>query len=63
MIDQDDWHAIGLQENVDLTKEWKDYQYTFKAEGVAAMKKNRITLVLGNEKGTVWVKEMVLAEK
>ena len=63
MIDQDDWHSIGLQENVDLTKEWKDCQYTFKAEGVAPMKKNRITLVLGNEKGTVWVKEMVLAEK
>ena len=63
MIDQDDWHALGLQENADLTKDWKDYQFTFKAEGVAAMKKNRITLVLGNEKGTVWVKEMVLAEK
>jgi len=63
MIDQEDWHQVGLSENVDLMKEWKDYQFTFKAEGVAGMKKNRLTLVLGNEKGTVWVKEMTLVEK
>src|SRR5688572_27591448 len=58
LVDQDDYHAIGLNETPDLTKEWKDYQFTFKAEGVAPMKKNRITFVIGNEKGTVWVKEM-----
>jgi Carbohydrate binding domain len=63
MIDQDDWHSIGLSETADLTKEWKDYQYTFKAENVVGMKKNRVTLVLGNEKGTVWVRDMVLVEK
>ena len=63
MIDQEDWHTVGLSGNVDLTKEWKDYEFTFKAEGVAGMKKNRLTLVLGNEKGTVWVKEMTLVEK
>jgi hypothetical protein len=63
MIDQDDWHPIGLSETADLTKDWKDFGYTFKAEQVAGMKKNRITLVLGNEKGTVSVKEMVLVEK
>jgi hypothetical protein len=63
MIDQDDWHTIGLSESVELTKDWKDCEYTFKAEGVAGMKKNRITFVLGNEKGTVTLKDMVLVEK
>ena len=62
MIDQEDWHPIGLDENVDLTKDWKDYKYEFKAENTAA-KKNRIGLQLGNENGKVWVKDMTLTEK
>jgi hypothetical protein len=62
MIDQEDWHPIGLDENVDLTKDWKDHKYEFKAENTAA-KKNRVGFQLGNEKGKVWVKDMVLTEK
>ena len=50
MVDQEDWHAIGLDENVDLTKDWKDHKYEFKAENTVA-KKNRIGFQLGNEKG------------
>jgi hypothetical protein len=62
MIHQEDWHPIGLEENVDLSKDWKDYKYEFKAENTVA-KKNRIGFQLGNEKGKVWVKDMSLAEK
>jgi hypothetical protein len=62
MIDQDDWHAIGLQESIDLTKDWKPYEYTFKAENVVA-NKNRVGFTLGNEKGQVMVKEMTLTQK
>jgi hypothetical protein len=62
-IDKDDWHMIGLDEQIDLTKEWKDFKFTFKAEGVADMKKNRIGFQLGQEKGKVWVKDMTLTEK
>jgi hypothetical protein len=62
MIDQDDWHPIGLDENVDLTKDWKDHKYEFKAENTVA-NKNRVGFQLGNEKGKVWVKDMVLTEK
>ena len=61
-IDQEDWHGIGLSEAVDLGKDWKDYKYEFKAEQTV-VNKNRIGLVLGGEKGKVWVKDMVLAEK
>src|SRR5687767_14630817 len=58
-IDEEDWHMIGLQERAELTKEWKDYKYTFTASDVKA-NKNRVGFVLGGAKGKVWVKEMVL---
>jgi hypothetical protein len=58
-IDQEDWHMIGLQEKAELTKEWKDYKYTFTANDVKA-NKNRIGFVLGSAKGRVWVKDLVL---
>jgi hypothetical protein len=63
MIDRDDWHTIGLTEDAEMTKEWKDFDFTFKAENVAAEKKNRIGFTLGGDKGKVWVKELVIAEK
>jgi hypothetical protein len=62
MIDQDDWHQIGLSEQVTLGKEYQEYKYNFRADGVIA-KKNRISIVLGFETGTVSVKDMTLVEK
>ena len=62
MIDQDDWHSVGLSENVDLGKDWKDYKYEFKAEQTI-VNKNRIGFILGSEKGRIWVKDLVLSEK
>jgi hypothetical protein len=61
-IDQDDWHAIGLGETAELTTDWKDFKYEFKAEQTAKAK-NRIGFLLGGDKGKVWLKEVVLAEK
>src|SRR5689334_2856354 len=63
MIDVDDWHPIGLSEDVELTKDWKDYSSTFKAENVAKEKKNRVSFVLGGDKGKVWIKDISLTEK
>ena len=63
MIDVDDWHPIGLGEDVELTKDWKDYSSTFKAENVAKEKKNRISFVLGGDKGKVWIEDISLTEK
>jgi hypothetical protein len=62
MIDQEDWHGIGLIEALDLTPDWKEFKFEFKAEQTAP-NKNRIGFVLGNEKGKVWVKDFSLAEK
>lgn len=58
-IDEEDWHMIGLQERAELTKEWKEYKYTFTANDVKA-NKNRVGFVLGGAKGKVWVKDLVL---
>jgi hypothetical protein len=63
MIDVDDWHTIGLAEEVELGKEWKDYSTSFTAENVNKEKKNRISFILGGEKGKVWLKDVKLTEK
>lgn len=63
MIDKDDWHPIGLSEDVDMTKDWKEYKYTFKAEGVAEEMKNRVSFMLGADKGTMSVKDLVITAK
>jgi hypothetical protein len=62
MIDQDDWHHIGLSEMADFGKEWKDFKYEFKADQTVKGK-NRISFVLGGDKGKVWVKDAVLTAK
>jgi hypothetical protein len=63
MIDADDWHTIGLTEDAELTTDWKEFTSTFKAESVNAEKKNRISFILGGEKGKVWLKDVKLTEK
>ncbi len=62
MIDQDDWHQIGLNEEVQLRKEFKDFSFEFTASDTVA-KKNRISFVLGNSKGIVYLKELSLSAK
>jgi hypothetical protein len=32
-IDQEDWHNIGLEETAEVTDDWKDFKYEFKATG------------------------------
>jgi len=58
-IDEDDWHNVGLDEEITLGREWKDYDYKFTANDTRPMK-NRIGFVLGMEKGKVYVKDLVL---
>ena len=62
-IDQDDWHAVGLQEEIELTKDWKEHTTTFKAENVAADAKNRIGFMVGSDTGKVWIKDVSLTAK
>lgn len=62
-IDEDDWHSVGLQEDVALTKEWKEHTHTFKAENLAKGDKNRIGFMVGSDKGKVWIKDVSLTTK
>jgi hypothetical protein len=62
MIDQDDWHQIGLNEEVQLKKEYAEFSFEFTAADTVAMK-NRISFVLGNSKGTVSIKNLTLNAK
>ncbi len=62
IINEEDWHGIGLQEEVYLGENFRDYTFTFTASDVVP-KNNRIGFVLGENAGTVEVKNMSLLEK
>jgi Carbohydrate binding domain len=61
-IDTEDWHEIGLHEDLSVEKEVRPFDFTFRATGIAAGK-NRIGFVMGDETGDLIVKEMSLTEK
>ena len=61
-IDTEDWHEIGLHEDLTVDKEVRSSEFTFRATGIVA-KKNRIGFVIGDEPGDLIVKEMTLTEK
>ena len=61
-IHQEDWHEIGLHEEIQPGEKFKVYKYEFTARDTVD-KNNRIGFVLGIDKGAVSVKEMTLTEK
>ena len=62
-IDQDDYHEIGLHEEIFATSvEYKKYDYTFTASDTAPGK-NRLGFVLGTEKGSVTIKNLKMVKK
>lgn len=62
VINEEDWHEIGLHEEINPGEEYKQYEYEFTATNVVD-KNNRIGFVLGIDKGEVSVKDMTLTEK
>jgi hypothetical protein len=62
-IDEEDWHQIGLGEQIYLGKTYQEHTFTFRAEGVNTKQKNRFGFVLGHEAGTVSIKELTLVVK
>jgi WD40 repeat protein len=53
IIGEPDFHGIGLDVFVSLSENWQDYEYKFRAKGLAAS--NMIQFHLGDQKGTVWI--------
>jgi WD40 repeat protein len=59
-IAEPDWHGIGLDEAVPLTKDWQDYRYEFRAKDLAAG--NNIVFNVGDRTGTVWVADFTVTK-
>lgn len=51
-LDQPDWRFLGLSGSADVTTEWKDYAFSFRAVG-AEPNHARVALVLGTARGTL----------
>jgi hypothetical protein len=62
IINEEDWHEIGLQEEVYLGESFSEHSFIFTASDVVPQN-NRIGFVLGEDQGTIFVKEMSLVEK
>jgi hypothetical protein len=62
LINQDDWHEVGLHEEVGSSDNFQPYEFTFTASDVVPSN-NRIGFVLGADKQTVSIKDMTLTEK
>jgi hypothetical protein len=61
IINEEDWHEIGLHENIYPDKEYQDFEIDFTATDVIDGN-NRIGFVLGAGEGVVSVKNMTLTE-
>jgi eukaryotic-like serine/threonine-protein kinase len=57
---QPNWHLIGLNDVVPMTKEWKSFEYTFRAQAPAGL--NRIQFLLGERTGTVWIADFAVTK-
>ena len=62
LINQSDWHEIGLNEEVRPDASFRDYEYTFTARDVVKGN-NRVGFELGTDKGTVVIKDVSLTKK
>ena len=61
MVNEPDWHNIGLNETVVLAKKFEKHEFTFTAEKVAD-KKNRLGFVLGTQTDDVTVRNLILRQ-
>jgi lysophospholipase L1-like esterase len=62
IINQEDWHEYGLNEMIETHPEFKEYEITFRPHDVVPAN-NRISFELGDSKGIVILKDLVLLKK
>lgn len=58
-LDQADWHHVGLDTSANLTTDWQTFKFTFDAAQTAP-NHNRVTFVLGDKAGQVWLSDVQL---
>ena len=61
-INEEDWHEIGLHEEIYASKDWSKEEISFTAQDIVN-NKNRIGFILGEEKGSVSIKNMKLIKQ
>jgi hypothetical protein len=61
-IHEEDWHEVGLHEQLTLSDEYQDFEVTFTASDVVEGN-CRLGFVLGDATGIVYVKDLSLTEK
>ncbi len=62
LINQADWHEVGLNEYIHPTTEYTEQEFTFRAHSVVPGN-NRISFELGESTGRVYVKDIELKKK
>ncbi|MDZ4686982.1 MAG: carbohydrate binding domain-containing protein [Planctomycetaceae bacterium] len=62
-IDEEDWHQIGLGEQITIGKTLAEHEFRFTAEQVNTKKKNRLAFVVGLETCAVTIKDLTLTAK
>jgi Carbohydrate binding domain len=61
-IHQEDWHEVGLHEELGASDDFKQYEFTFTANDTVP-NNNRLGFVMGANKGPVSIKDLTLSEK
>lgn len=62
LINQDDWHEIGLHEELGPSDDFKQYEFEFTAADTVP-NNNRVGFIFGGDKGTYSIKDLTLTEK
>jgi hypothetical protein len=62
-IDEEDWHQIGLGEQIVVGKTAKDHEFRFRAENVNTKMKNRLTFAVGLETCKITISDLTLTAK
>lgn len=62
-IDEEDWHTVGLSEQISVGKTAAQQEFRFRAENVNTKSKNRLTFVVGYETCQVTITDLVLSAK
>ncbi|WP_437185296.1 hypothetical protein SH668x_002397 [Planctomicrobium sp. SH668] len=61
-IDEDDWHEIGLHEEIRLEPAFQQFEFTFRVSD-AVRRKNRLGVIVGQSPGSIQIQNLQLIKK
>jgi WD40 repeat protein len=59
-INKDPWTVVGLDQAVDVGRDWAPYRLTFTADNNVSPEGNMLIFYLGQATGTVWIKDVAV---